>query len=761
MRSARAIAGFWAVLAGLWTLAGCDLSALERYDAGLPIIAEPDAGRPVPEDGGELSPDAEADGSIADPPDGGDAAIIEEDASAVIEPVPITAEALPEFTTTNNSFVDVPGAELTIKPDSADQTWIVFASGRIRSDSFAGRPYEVSLNVDGNNVDRFNHQTTGMSENWAGFLTFYPITGDTVAHTVKLRIRTIGGNQPPASIADVRLVAAPLPPNADFHWAEATPNEERLTGTGLPVAKLDFQPSSGGDYYIFARTEQSASPGGFSVRTRLNDSSAYSNSSDAMQPTFFAKRETLEASPQSFTLWGASSGSFDASAWWNRAYDSALPVTVTAPETAIPIDYVVSAVIDHQQLVRDGTSAMDGSDLRVVYFNGTDSNPIPFALDPDSEWGRADTKIWFKIVADIPPRAEDSNYAIYHSGEVTVQPADDPWSVFWLYDDFDGATFDSATWNSMGASIDTSLESAVISQGTSLMGQWFYDTGVILEARLSAEVDFLMAQDASLLSLSTNSLGTEDYLGFALDGAQLVARSRSTTQNQEAIMFSDFAGSHVYAIARGENLCAFAIDDALSAFLGAALPGASMYPLLGATSDTTIFLEWIRLRPFALMPPVVRVDPDLHWAGTEASTWRSARIVAFRADAFDRAVYDEEVTRQTYSGATPRTRNTLDAPPGGRGRDYLVIQSARIGGAPDDQSRKSGVLLVDGNTVMETSHKIGLDSSELGYHHTAGFAGVVRGAMRFTAENSYRSPDGIAVEIDESVIIILRYRNGS
>lgn len=754
MRSARAIAGLWVVLAG------CDLSALERHDAGIPIVAEDDGGALPIEDASDPRPDAEADGAITDPPDGGDAAVIEEDASTVIEPLPISVEALPEFTTVSANFVDVPGAELTVKPDAPDQVWIVFASGRIRSASAADRPYEVSLNVDGMNVDRFNHQTTGMTENWAGFLTFYPITGDTVAHTVKMRIRSLGGSQPEASIADVRLIAAPLPPNADFHWAES-PNEERLTGRGLPIAKLDFEPVSDGEYYIFARTEQSSSPGGYSVRTRLDDMSAYSNSSAAMQPAFFAKRRTLEASPQAFTLWGVSSGAFDASAWLNRAYDSALPVTVTAPETAVPADFVASAVIDHQQLVRDGTSAMDGSDIRFAYFDGSNSFEIPFALDPDSEWGRADTKLWFKIAAEINPRMEDSNYAIYHSGEVVAQPADDPWSVFWMYDDFEGAAFDAATWNAMGAAIDTSLESAVISQGTYLASQWPYETGVMLEARISAEVDPLIAQDATLLGLSADPLGAGDFLGFHLDGMQLVARSRAMTQNQEPIMFSDFADDHLYGIARGENACAFFIDDALSGFLTTGIPQTSLSPLFRATSDTTIFVEWIRVRPFTLMTPTVRVDPDLYWAGTEPSTWRGARIMAFRADAFDRHAYDESLFRQNYAGTEPRERNNLAAPPGARARDYLVIQSARIGGEADPQARRNGLLSIDDQLLLETSHKIGLDSSELGYHHTAGFAGVIRGSTGFTAENSYRSPDGITVEIDESVIIILRYRNGS
>jgi hypothetical protein len=222
---------------------------------------------------------------------------------------------------------------------------------------------------------------------------------------------------------------------------------------------------------------------------------------------------------------------------------------------------------------------------------------------------------------------------------------------------------------------------------------------------------------------------------------------------------ADLAGFHTYAVARDATTSAlYSYDGQLLATLLPNVPTADLRPLVRADDNLMITLDWVRVRPFVQSPPQVTLGAPIGYEGTAPSTWRGLRMIAFRADAFDRNYYDEALDSQTWNAGSRRVRNSVTTAVGGHERDHVIIESARISGEPNPDARRSGVLRVDGRTMMETSHKIDADGSSFGYHHTAGFAGVLRSRTSFTVENGYRSPDGITVEIADSVIIVLRYQ---
>lgn len=125
-----------------------------------------------------------------------------------------------------------------------------------------------------------------------------------------------------------------------------------------------------------------------------------------------------------------------------------IPITVQNPANnrSIPLGASVGLTIDHAQLVTEGANAL-GDDLRVYSLREGSRTQLHRVLDPQSGWGRSDTKIWFNLDKALNTSETEAN--VYHIvlDSNTNSPAQDPQQVFLIYDDFNTANPTLAGWN--------------------------------------------------------------------------------------------------------------------------------------------------------------------------------------------------------------------------------------------------------------------------------------------------------------------------
>ncbi|MHA1884972.1 MAG: family 16 glycoside hydrolase, partial [Promethearchaeota archaeon] len=85
--------------------------------------------------------------------------------------------------------------------------------------------------------------------------------------------------------------------------------------------------------------------------------------------------------------------------WYNKDWNYHKKITVTSSSATIPAGYTVSLTFNHESLVSAGRSRVDGDDIRVVYWNGSNWRELDRMLDSDSSWNSSSTKIWFRTQA--------------------------------------------------------------------------------------------------------------------------------------------------------------------------------------------------------------------------------------------------------------------------------------------------------------------------------------------------------------------------
>jgi len=264
-------------------------------------------------------------------------------------------EALLPQTQTGTTFRTV--ATLTFTPDAATDVWLYFVTAAIRS-SVTTNSANIMMRLFLNGVpDVTSAMQNNQANRYRGQVYLGRITGTTAPQTLEVQIAGINGGAT-TEIKDLRIVAARLPAGADFQFAvnDATAT---LTQTFASVLDLTFTPSAPGDYYILAAAQHHENPSGGTSDLRLADPTAafwptadtgFSRNGRAPFDTFFvARRVTLAAVPQTFSLQFQSSGTgtqasqvqgrrilaFRADAWEAAETNESLTVATTASTTPV------------------------------------------------------------------------------------------------------------------------------------------------------------------------------------------------------------------------------------------------------------------------------------------------------------------------------------------------------------------------------------------------------------------------------------------
>ena len=140
-----------------------------------------------------------------------------------------------------------------------------------------------------------------------------------------------------------------------------------------------------------------------------------------------------------------------ASNWWdgNYAYRKKLNITNNVA-SVLEKDYSINFTLNTTELVSAGKLLANCSDLRIVWWNGTDN----IELDRINETAcNADaTEIWFKLQENISASGWNGSYYMYYGYSSAASPPTNRSKVYLFWDDFedgneDGWTEHNGAWN--------------------------------------------------------------------------------------------------------------------------------------------------------------------------------------------------------------------------------------------------------------------------------------------------------------------------
>lgn len=641
----------------------------------------------------------------------------------------------------------LPGSGLVLRP-ATGEIWLVVASGELSSSSDAIDAAEVLLAIDGLPRDRAGHALTPGDR--AAFLCFDWIEGRDVPTRVEIQFAAAAGR---TTLTNTRLVLARIPANADFQAARGDP-ERSITGIDQPVAELMLTPRAAGEYIVLAKVGQRNDAGSGATQAQLEIGSArrpnspsgtgYSNPNSAWMNAFVALKTGSLLRPTQLTLRATSPGSGAGALWFDPAYPRRYPVNLTATRSP-PNDLDDVGV----PVPAGASSHPAGDDLELV---STSLSAADRIFEPNDVGGPT---VWFRPRWSGGSPAQ-AHYHLY-AGRV-APPAHRPedQDVFAFFDPFD-APLDSSSWDDLagaspaGGLLTLGKDGRVVSRFAGTEG-FTWETRVSLSQALPTGngLEILAAADASFAS----------YLLLGADTQGTFAAARESASSTVAVTFVDPTAFHILGITRAGSSpnreARFHQDAALLASITSNVPGGALPLMLQNRADGLVATyDWVRVRRHVDPAPVVTVGPEERAAGVRPGRYATPRIIAFRADAFDRVGYAEQVNG-TRTQEPRLTRTTLDQPAAtSPGRD-LIIQVQRLSGEPNAGrsaalSRNDGIML--STELTSTRGESAID----GEHQSVSVVYTGTSTLPASYANSFGSTNHRDVTAAESVIMVLRY----
>ncbi|RME53523.1 hypothetical protein D6783_01820 [Candidatus Woesearchaeota archaeon] len=117
-------------------------------------------------------------------------------------------------------------------------------------------------------------------------------------------------------------------------------------------------------------------------------------------------------------------------AWWRVTYKYRTPINITNNDASNPLQEgtTVNVTVNTQSLTAAGKLLANGSDLRVVYWNGSEN--IELDRINTTPFNTTATVILFRLQANISPSASDSNYSLYYGNPNAGAPPSTPHRVY-------------------------------------------------------------------------------------------------------------------------------------------------------------------------------------------------------------------------------------------------------------------------------------------------------------------------------------------
>lgn len=174
-----------------------------------------------------------------------------------------------DFSTTSATFVDVPGATLTVTPDAPTQAWVLIVSAGFSSLANEEVAAEVRYTVDG--VERGYGGVQSIEPDDISAFTTFDLFTDGAAHTIQLQLRDVQSTG--ATVTDYRVVAFSLPTDAEVWFADDATTQDVLLSSFSTYLTLDVSPSAPGDYLVLGAVTATEAPNASNVALRLRDPS--------------------------------------------------------------------------------------------------------------------------------------------------------------------------------------------------------------------------------------------------------------------------------------------------------------------------------------------------------------------------------------------------------------------------------------------------------------------------------------------------------
>ncbi len=447
--------------------------------------------------------------------------------------------------------------------------------------------------------------------------------------------------------------------------------------------------------------------------------------------------------------------------------------------------------------------------MRLAYWDGANWTEFTRTLASGSSWNSSTTKLMFRLPAALAAAATNSNLYLYYGRAAATAPSGSVPAVRYY-------KVEQLTEQSTANSTFVDVPSTTLTLApTATTETWLIFVSGVMRSSSTAETSCEMrllinGVEVDLWGHQNNSAATPNGAGFVTFERITGTTSTQTIQPQfraaAGTSYVDDLRVIAALVPQGADV-QFAETDATSTASGAGLslqtltftPATSGdYLILGKLSHHeypggSTVQSWLTddgggLHPDApsgthfstardsWSPMFVAIRRTLpassrtftlsgtsSSSGVDQSEWRYRRIMAFRADAWELSEYSESLGQSVTTATTLQLKNSLvtSAPPAAR--DYLVLQSERIGGAATTTTaQKAGELRDDGAALIRTDHHIDRDNtSTQGYHHIAGVVNAKSTASSVTYENGYLSPDSSSVDAAESTICVLRYHEAA
>ena len=128
--------------------------------------------------------------------------------------------------------------------------------------------------------------------------------------------------------------------------------------------------------------------------------------------------------------------------WWNQSWGKRIPIEINSSSNLI--DYQMKVDIPFEEGMKT-----DYSDLRFVYWNGTDNIEIPYWIQ---DYNSTDAIIWIKSNL-----TSGSNFVYVYYNNPNVSSTSNGSQVFLFFDDFNGDSL-SSKWNTSKSNGDYSIK---------------------------------------------------------------------------------------------------------------------------------------------------------------------------------------------------------------------------------------------------------------------------------------------------------------
>ena len=125
--------------------------------------------------------------------------------------------------------------------------------------------------------------------------------------------------------------------------------------------------------------------------------------------------------------------------WWNCNYSYRQKINISNNDASVLINQsTINTTLDTQSLTVAGKMLSDGTDLRVVYWDGTNFNELDRINE--SEFNLTNTLISFSLQENISVSGESTNYYYYYGNNNPGTIPNDGNKVYLYYDDFNRAS---------------------------------------------------------------------------------------------------------------------------------------------------------------------------------------------------------------------------------------------------------------------------------------------------------------------------------